>query len=104
MQSHLRQVLTLSQNDHAASGAAAAWGTHAESRTGNHGDLARGSHSTSFAKTMLISEAIVHHRGELLRRLARPFWYQPFYAAKGWTSQLLILVLPSGCLSPLLNR
>jgi hypothetical protein len=32
---------------------------------------------------MMISEANVHHWGEMLRRLARPFWFESFYAAKG---------------------
>ena len=33
----------------------------------------------------VISEAIVHHygRGELLRRLADPFWFQSFGAVMG---------------------
>jgi hypothetical protein len=35
---------------------------------------------------MLISEADVHHWGELLRRLARPFWFESLCAAKAWTS------------------
>jgi uncharacterized protein len=43
----------------------------------------------------VVCEAVVHHygRGELLRRLAHPFWFQSFGAAMGmdWHSSGITL-------------